>query len=175
MKQLNLLSKYRAPLMGVAILMIVFFHMPVEIPAPFSYFKKLCECGVDIFLLVSGFGLYNSLDKNPDTLSFYKRRVERLAPSYIPFIILRFAYLALSSNIIESKFTFVKSFFGNIVMTGYLSDADNQFNWYVQTIFWFYIFMCPYFSALLQKVKLKTEIKEQQFYSFLSFSSISRF
>lgn len=158
MKQLNLLSKYRGPLMGVAILMIVFFHLPMEIPAPFSYMKKLCECGVDIFLLLSGFGLYSSLDKDSDTLSFYKRRAERLLPTYLPFIILWFAYSVLTANANPGILTIIKSFFGNIAMTGYLSGSEHQFNWYVQTIFWLYIFM-PILFCIIAKGEIKDRNK----------------
>jgi len=146
--QLNLLSKYRAQLMGIAILMIVFLHMTLEFGTVVTYFKSLCEAGVDIFLLVSGFGLYYSLNKNNDTLEFYKRRLSRLAPAYIPFIILRFLLLFITSDVAENKFSLIQTFSGNVVMTGFLSGLEHQFNWYVQAIFWFYLFTPIFYSII---------------------------
>ena len=142
MKQLELLSKYRAQLMGVAILMILFFHLPIDLPMPVSYAKKACECGVDIFLMLSGFGLYNSLNKNSDVVQFYKRRASRLFPSYIPFIIVWFACTAVSTALpltAAGAASLIKQFIGNISMLGSVTGMENQFNWYVQAICWFYL------------------------------------
>lgn len=151
MKQLELLSKYRAPLMGIAILMIVFFHLPIDLPVPVSYAKKICECGVDIFLMLSGFGLYNSLNRNPDVIQFYKRRAGRLFPSYIPFIIVWFVYTVIIGRLPLSAGEvplIIKQFIGNISMLGSVTGMENQFNWYVQTICWFYL-LTPVFYVLI--------------------------
>ena len=76
------ISKYRSALMGVSILLIMFFHCGL-IPNG--------HIGVEFFLFISAIGLYFSLSKNPDTPQFYKRRLVRILPTYfvltIPYVL----------------------------------------------------------------------------------------
>lgn len=47
------LSKYRSELMGIAMLMVVFHHLPFEINNPiFHYVKQNAGFGVDIFSVI---------------------------------------------------------------------------------------------------------------------------
>lgn len=64
--QLNLgnLSLYRSELMGIATMLIIVCHAPaygVEIPAWLSRVLSSGGFGVDIFLFLSGMGMYHSL------------------------------------------------------------------------------------------------------------------
>ena len=83
----SLVSKYRAEIMGLSIIWIMLFHS--EIPVPSSIFLKVLwyvfvsfggGFGVNIFLILSGFGLMFSALKRDDNnqeenvLFFYKRR-----------------------------------------------------------------------------------------------------
>ena len=67
----SLISKYRAPAMGIAILFVMFCHLDVAQKnhnVPVSSLASILQTGsmgVDIFLFVSGFGLYYSCTKNP--------------------------------------------------------------------------------------------------------------
>lgn len=66
------ISKYRSELMGFSILWVVWFHsalylnkFPIGFMAHlFEFLKSIGYGGVDIFLLVSGLGIYNSLKKH---------------------------------------------------------------------------------------------------------------
>lgn len=76
------ISANRAYLMGIAILSIMLFHQawiygwnPV-----FAFFHFYGNWGVDIFFLVSGFGLYYSLKKDNRVAHFYYRRIIRILP-----------------------------------------------------------------------------------------------
>lgn len=77
----NDISKYRTQLMGVSILVIMFFHCGL---IPYGHI------GVEFFLCISAIGLFYSLKKNPDTVQFYKRRLVRILPTYfflmIPYL-----------------------------------------------------------------------------------------
>lgn len=58
------ISKYRTELMGVATLLVVFGHSAVNGVVMPGWMESLCglaSVGVDIFLLVSGLGLWYSL------------------------------------------------------------------------------------------------------------------
>lgn len=65
---LSALSKYRSELMGIAIIWIVLFHS--NISAPDNFFLRVLwylfvsfggGIGVDIFFILSGFGLFYSV------------------------------------------------------------------------------------------------------------------
>lgn len=77
-------SRHRNALYGFATLWILLYHMQVLVPAhpllvPLKWFKDIGLAGVDIFVLLTGMGLYRSLCKNPSLRSFYGRRFARVA------------------------------------------------------------------------------------------------
>ena len=84
----NLLSIYRTELMGCSILGIILFHWSENCSnhgIPLTGFLKLFSLGnrvVDVFLILSGIGLYYSYRKNEDTKNFYIRRMFNILPSY---------------------------------------------------------------------------------------------
>lgn len=64
---LNLISKYRAELMGGSTLLILICHAAgndVLMPKWLMYVVAQAQLGVDIFLFLSGMGLYYSLSTN---------------------------------------------------------------------------------------------------------------
>lgn len=78
------IESLRMELMGFAIILIMLFHLGV---LPFG------ECGVDIFLFLSGFSIYHSLSRNDNIVQFYRKRLLRILPAYliiaIPFFFLK--------------------------------------------------------------------------------------
>ena len=92
------ISSARNALMGIATLWVMLYHSGI----PFSgvdgagishYFyiihyylyviKSIGQIGVDIFLFLSAIGLYFSMEKNDNVISFYKRRLQRIIPEYL--------------------------------------------------------------------------------------------
>lgn len=98
---LSELSKYRASIMGFAIVLILFHHssfLGVEISnSTLVGLRAIGACGVDIFLILSSFGLTYSLNKCSQIESFYKKRILRILPS---FLLSLFAVLLLNSALI---------------------------------------------------------------------------
>ena len=61
----TLLSKHRSAIMGFAIIWIMIAHLKVSFDfIPLQAIKKIGYGGVDIFLFLSGFGLYFSCSKD---------------------------------------------------------------------------------------------------------------
>ena len=62
---LSLLSKYRTELMGISALLILICHSVAYISMPnfMKYTLSLGNIGVDLFLFISGMGLWYSLEK----------------------------------------------------------------------------------------------------------------
>ena len=76
--------------MGFAMLWIMIFHANLNVP----FLKVLWEGGyggVDIFMLLSAYGLYHSMKKHPVGLgAFYKKRLLRILPSYYAVLLILF-------------------------------------------------------------------------------------
>ncbi|MBR5360370.1 MAG: acyltransferase [Lachnospiraceae bacterium] len=144
---LNTLSKKRDFIMGLSILWIMLFHVTsyTHIVTP-TFFGDMGYSGVDIFILLSGYGCYYSLKKDEDALRFLGRRLRRLLPSYLPFIIIYMVFRCL-----QQRMYFVE-ICGNLTLTGWWNGDANQFNWYVDAIVLFYI-LAPYICGLIKRSK----------------------
>ncbi len=103
------ISEYRGVLIGIATLMIAFFHCySYKFENIFSnnfivsilhFIRKTNNVGVDIFLFLSAVGLYFSFSSNSDIKSFYKKRIIRIIPSFLIVAILY--YLLMGYNFFE--------------------------------------------------------------------------
>lgn len=70
--------------MGFAILWVMYFHIPLKFATEIGWFThRIGFYGVDIFLFLSGLGVYFSLMKRPNVLRFYKARLVRILPAYV--------------------------------------------------------------------------------------------
>ena len=82
------LSKFRSELMGFACLWVMLRHNPFDWPSalyPIKLFALYGNLGVDMFLLLSGVGLYYAWSKKPVLSDFYARRFVRLLVPYVLF------------------------------------------------------------------------------------------
>lgn len=104
---LSWLSKYRNELFGLAAISIIIYHFTSDYVESdlFSaggsvasiltngYCEFISSIGVEIFLLLSGMGLFFAFSKEEKLGPFYKRRLLRIIPTYclvcIPYYIVR--------------------------------------------------------------------------------------
>lgn len=82
-------SSFRGEFMGIAIIWVMLLHgselyPDVNLPI-LSVLARRGNLGVDIFLYLSGFGLYYSLKNNANIKEFYLRRIKRV---FIPYLLL---------------------------------------------------------------------------------------
>lgn len=132
---LVLIKRYRNFLMGVAILWVVMFHSKLDFSlSVFDYIKSVGYGGVDIFMFCSGFGIAHSLNRNPDFMSFYGRRLSRIVPTYYAFLVL----FVLCKFVIKDYMNLME-ILGNVTLTGWWNGVSNQFNWYIQALPFYYI------------------------------------
>ena len=139
----NDLSKYRPFLYGFSTLWILLFHCGTQVPSegillPFSYFQSFGNCGVEIFLLLSGFGLYHSMEMDPNIGTFYKKRLLRV---FLP------AFLAMSAFNIVKGGTLLE-YIGSSTFVGYWFGIETV--WYVAFILTMYLFY-PFVYTLQKK------------------------
>ena len=142
------IGKYKAALMGIAILIVVYGHY-------FYYHSGLKDYtqlnitlwytlgSVDIFIFLSGFGIYHSLSKNDNPLKFMERRLGRLLPSYLPFIVVYCLFCVATDQM--NKWQAL----GSLTTMGWWSQLGAQFNWYIPTQIAMYLFS-PLFYHIIK-------------------------
>lgn len=133
---LGLISKYRGELMGVAILLVLTFHAFLYTSAP-DLLKTITgtgKIGVDIFLILSAVGLYFSIKKKPRLISFYKKRVIRILPTYFLLAFPYFLYTAYT------KHTGLAGFCADITFYTSWLGGDNPY-YFIELILICYIIM----------------------------------
>ena len=75
------LSKYRGFLMGFAILWVMYFHIPLKFATEVGWFiHRIGFYGVDIFLFLSGLGVYYSLTKDRMCSGFIRHALFAFCP-----------------------------------------------------------------------------------------------
>ena len=138
-------SKYRAQIMGFAALWIFFFHVRNE-ACVFRSIRLLqiievfCDSigfsGVDMFLFLSGWGLYHAI-KRYNLLSFYKRRFRRLIPSFLIY------------NIVIALFAGwgIMKFISVVTGWAFLTGNNNETLWFIPAIAIFYLFYPLYYKV----------------------------
>ena len=102
-KSFKILSDNRTILMGIAMLSIIVFHFTQDqfrhggnTSGFFSIYKTyIGSVGVDIFLLLSAFGLYYSMKKNNDKFLFYYKRYTKIIIPYLLVAIPFFTWLCI--------------------------------------------------------------------------------
>lgn len=127
---LSEISSNRSYLMGVAMLLVLVYHLFCWVANPIGPLN-IGYVGVDVFLFLSGFGLRRSFETNSLT-KFYANRFKRIYPLY--FVAVCAAYL-IYRNIWSPS-----DFFYNLTTLGYYVHAGmNRFDWYLESLFTLYL------------------------------------
>lgn len=141
MNKLHFSDSYHRPyFMGIAILVIFFYHLWLFADSydginitPLYYFFAHGDFGVDVFFFLSTYGLSYSINKN--TLkSFYKNRFIRIIPSYMVFLLICIL-LFLNDNIGQAAMYF----FSAITGVASLNFWELQVDWYTPSLIVVYI------------------------------------
>lgn len=117
--------------------MVVLYHQPAHGIIEGIYFYP-GFMGVDIFFFFSGLGLCYSINKNSIS-NFYKHRLIRIAPLYI--------LLGLFVSIYDKENN-VWGYFCNITTLSYYGIGGRMFEWYLSSLFLFYLFFPPLYQFL---------------------------
>ena len=147
----GLIGRYRTALMGFAALWVYYFHvLPVGLfEGTFLqetewFLHRVGFCGVDMFFLLSAYGLYHRFSSRPiDGVAAYGRylgqRLLRIYPVIVPVAVL----VALADNLpfrsLIPRLTFYDSFAVNIY----------KFLWFVPCILILYL-LVPFYDRLFR-------------------------
>ena len=95
----DLFSKHRSKIMAVSIIMIIIFHYFEDVTLYLNgnifskvWMRLVGSFGVEIFLFLSGMGLYFSYTKNRNIKLFYKKDISK---HYCLFLYGQFRYTLL--------------------------------------------------------------------------------
>ncbi|MBP5774178.1 MAG: acyltransferase [Clostridiales bacterium] len=142
---LETVSKYRPQIMGFAAMWIFIFHVRDEALLFFHvpyinrieiFFNNIGFCGVDVFLFLSGWGLYYALKKR-NLNDFYKRRYRRLIPPFVLVCVVK----ALFEN-----WEFMK-FFRAVTCWSFFAEYIHIPIWFIPAIAVIYLFYPLYNKA----------------------------
>jgi len=151
-KTLNLgkISNARGFIYGAAILLIILYHSALlNVLNVFTFFKPFLDIGVEIFFFLSGICLYFSFVKNELCLSFYKRRLIRVLPSYLVVYGIVFGYYNLYKDHNVSQFLI------NYSMLDFLLHGLGNVPWFLTTIIIFYLLYPLIYFIFFKSYKLK--------------------
>lgn len=138
MNIVNTIKTYRTELMGIAILWVIGYHLYPQN----SILNKLTFLGyggVDIFFLVSGFGLFYSYHQSKNIFVFWQKRLVRIFPTFLFFVV---AFLLLNQ-----KLTFA-NFITHASTLGFWFTSSTFFEWYIPSLVLFYL-ISPLFIRLV--------------------------
>lgn len=136
----NDISTYRSELMGWAIVWIMMLHFTFTQITPLGFVAQYGFAGVDIFMLVSGFGLFFSLDKNPRLGEYYRRRLLRIFPTYY--------IIGIFASVIVFHDSILALLFRHSTI-GFWTGGP-YWEWYIPSIVAFYL-IAPLLKTLIDK------------------------
>lgn len=140
------ISRFRAEQMGAAMLFVILFHVALDRGDPFYGLRRCGNVGVDIFLFLSGVGLWFSWVKTPDVLRFYRRRLLRIVPTWI---VLATAFY-LPDYLGARRFSHsIVDLIGDITINWDFWLHDELTFWYVPAIMALYL-VAPWYMRLVQ-------------------------
>ena len=155
------ISRFRGENMGLAMLIIMLFHVALPRSDAFFGLRRVGNLGVDIFLFLSGIGLWFSWTKQKalvekesaarffaDWWQFYKRRLIRVYPTwlfiaclyYIPRYKHGFDLWANGHGLID--------LLGDILINWDFWLHDELTFWYIPAIMMLYLFAPPYMELI---------------------------
>ena len=145
--QLAGISRYRGELMGAAMLFVILFHVSLSRDDPFYGLRRCGNVGVDMFLFLSGVGLWFAWTKQPSVRTFYRRRLLRILPTWL--LVAGVFYGA--DYLGQHRFsTDVIDLIGDVTVNWDFWLHDELTFWYVPAIMMLYLF-APHYMRLITR------------------------
>ena len=116
-------------------------------------FHNMGIFGVDMFLMVSGLGIYYSMRKSKSIGDFYKKRAIRILPAYFLIAISWYAFFKTEFSFTEK----LKALFGINYFKGSIFHIYEFFDWFIPFIVIMYL-ITPLYDKLFQKVESKWKL-----------------
>ena len=126
---------------------VILFHVALDRGDPFYGLRRCGNVGVDIFLFLSGVGLWFSWVKTPDVRRFYRRRLLRIVPTWL---VVSTAFY-LPDYLGARRFSrSIVDLIGDITINWDFWLHDELTFWYVPAIMALYL-VAPWYMRLVQR------------------------
>lgn len=152
------ISRYRSEYMGVAMLVIILFHVALPRSSEFFGLRRMGNVGVDMFLFLSGVGLWFSWTKNTVAaqterffirwLSFYKRRLWRVYPTWLVIACLYYIPRYHHGMALWADGHGLADLLGDILINWDFWLHDELTFWYIPAIMLLYVFAPPFMELI---------------------------
>lgn len=154
---LNIISRYRSVLFGISIISIILFHYCEDYVNAFQdgnvdsnliifgYYKMISSLGVEVFIFLSGLGLFYSMSNNSNVIRFYEKRVKRLIVPYIFIGIIFWGVFDLILNK-DGIIRFIKDF----TFVTFFTEGQRTI-WFIGVIFIFYLVFPLVYKLIVSK------------------------
>ena len=141
------ISRFRAEQMGAAMLFVILFHVALDRGDPFYGLRRCGNVGVDMFLFLSGVGLWFAWTRTPSVAHFYRRRLLRIVPTWL---VCATAFY-LPDFLGERRYSqSVADLIGDITVNWDFWLHDELSFWYVPAIMLLYL-VAPWYMRLIQR------------------------
>ena len=137
------ISRFRGALMGIAMLIIFLFHVDLARSDMFFGLRRMGNLGVDMFLFLSGIGLWFSWMKTPSYCHFYFRRLIRIYPAWL---IIACLYYLPRLHVHDAAS--LVNLIGEIGFNWNFWLHDELSFWYIPAIMMLYLFAPPYMELI---------------------------
>lgn len=137
------ISRFRGALMGIAMLIIIMFHVDLARWDTFYGLRRMGNLGVDMFLFLSGVGLWFSWVKTPSYKHFYFRRLIRIYPAWLIIACLYFI-----PRIPVHDTASLINLLGEILFNWNFWRYDELSFWYIPAIMALYLCAPPYMTLI---------------------------
>ena len=152
----DIFSKYRSELFGISIILIMmfhYFHTIIKAIEPGStkflisyiYCRVLSSVGVEVFLFLSGMGLYFSYTKNKDTGAFLRKRFIRVL---IPYLIYGTVIWFITDCVVNDRP--ITRYFYDLSLFSFWISGEKRL-WFISAIVIFYIFFPLFYELVTSK------------------------
>lgn len=139
------ISRYRNELMGLAMLLIVLFHVPLDRFSPFFGLRRCGNIGVDIFFFLSGIGLWFSWTETPSLKHFFAKRYLRIYPAWLIITSLYYIPDYIRGGGHSNS---IPDLIGDIALNLDFWLYDELTFWYIPAIMMLYTFAPAYISLI---------------------------
>ncbi|MBO5001835.1 MAG: acyltransferase [Prevotella sp.] len=143
------LSTYRSELMGLAMLFVILFHVWLPKTDPMFGLHRIGNVGVDMFMFLSGIGLWYAWQKKPTLKQFYWRRYIRIYPAWL--IMACLFYIPNYLNVEGGGYSpNIWHLIANILFNWSFWRIDDLTFWFIPSIMMMYTF-APAYMSLIQR------------------------
>ena len=145
--ELQNISRYRGELMGAAMLFVILFHVGLPREDAFYGLRRIGNIGVDMFLFLSGVGLWFSWTKHPSLKHFFTRRYLRIYPAWLIIACLFYIPDFLGSRQFSTN---IIDLLGDVLINWDFWLHDELNFWYIPATMMLYLFAPAYMQLIIK-------------------------